>query len=431
MLKFINRFKLAKRASEEGSAMIFALIVMIIALATTSLVAAFAYTNITVNQGVTAGTTFGLAADTAVNNALQLANSPNGNTLLANHIGKDNAVTGQLASGASPYTVKWSWYSERVAGTGQRIYYYIYASAYTKTASDLGAKNYRVLLSSKSVSSAAIVNGKIVYQASDQAVHQWGITGLNGITLAANAKIYSYDSFQTPTPSGTSSNAEVASNKLLTIGGGNAIKKFNEFSSDGTTNRCTGSTDCANINIENIAYALSLSSVTSKVNTVCPNAASTYPSWKASTSGGVLTTSASNQCFNTMTFDANTTIPASSSATSPTQAFIKGNIIVNAGVTVNSGNAPASLQLYSQAGTSASFASGTTTAPTRFYGLVAGESLTCASTGTTGNVYIYGGLACSTINLVAGTTLYDDDAAKLIKSTADRVLWSVSKYETL
>jgi hypothetical protein len=132
-----------------------------------------------------------------------------------------------------------------------------------------------------------------------------------------------------------------------------------------------------------------------------------------------------------MTFDANTTIPASSSATSPTQAFIKGNIIVNAGVTVNNGNAPASLQLYSQAGTSASFAAGSSTTPTSFYGLVAGESLTCASTGTTGNVYIYGGLACSTINLVTGTTLYDDDAAKLIKSTADRVLWSVSKYETL
>lgn len=431
MLKITRGFVANRKENESGAAMIFALMVMVVALVVSVLVAGYVLTNITITKGVNSISTNGLAADAAISNALLVANSVEGKNLLAAHDSPEYAVTGQLAANASPNTVKWRWYAEKVAGTGQRIYYYIYATGYTKSATDEDAKTTRVLLSSKNVSSASMQNGKIVYQPSDQAVHQWGIAGLNNITLGASAKIYSYDSYQNRNPTGATEGAEVATNGNLILGGDNSLRKFNKFAASNNVNRCVG-TGCDSLQVDDIAYQLSLSSVAAKVQEQCPLAASSYPSWTASANSGLLTVTSTNKCFNTMDFNANTTLPASATPNTPAQVFIKGNIYVRAGVTVNNGGAPASLQLYSQAGSEATFTPGTSGAPTKFFGLVAGPTLACSSAGTSGaNLTLYGSLACGSVDFKTGSVIWNDDGAKMVKSTTDRVLWSISKYETV
>jgi hypothetical protein len=430
----INKF-LERRKNEEGSSMIFALIVLMLALAATLIIVAYTLTSLLTTRVLNINAVYGTAAQTAISDAVLAANSQNGQALLDAHQGSSNAVTGVVSN--STYSVNWSWYTSRVATTGEKIYYYVYATGYSTTGVDKGtSEKVRVILSSVNVSGASYTGGKIVYQASDQSVHQWGLMGTNSATYNAGSIINSYDSFQTLTPTATTNQSATASNGNLKLASGTGLTTFNQFGSGSASTRCSG-TGCASVAFQNQTSGFDMTSLATNVNTQCPNAASTYPSWTASANSGLLTTNSSSQCFNTMTFDSNTTIPASSSSSTPTIAYVKGNITVNAGVQVNAGGAPTALQIYSQAGSSASFVNGTTGSPTKFYGLVAGPSLACndsaaSGTSSTPTLLIYGSLACNSINLGAGTTVWQDLAAANVQPTGtERLIWNVSKFENL
>jgi hypothetical protein len=438
----LNMMTKLKASREEGSSMFFALAVMLIAITVTMLIAGYTLTNLVTTKKINSLSTFEIAADTAVNNAILAANSATvggttGTDILEAHRGVNNAAFGTVAASSSTLGVKWRWYTEQVATGGQRVYYYVYATGYLEDPEADNSRTVRVLLSSRVVSGAVVdsITGEIQYKASDQAVHQWGFMGVNGAIFYTGAKLNSYDSYQILSPSTSSDVAAVGTNVNLTLPAGTGLDVFNQFGEDETATRCNG-TGCTAVDTVIQPYTFGLSSLTDKVAEKCPLAASSYPNWVSSANSGLLTVSPTARCFNTMVFDTDTSVPAASNPANPVIAYVKGNITVNAGVEVNTGEAPTALQLYSQSGNSALFTHGSTANPTVFKGLVAGASLACADTSPhagsdVSNLFVYGGLACNTLAFGTGSELWQDEGAANIKIDTDRTIWSVSKYENM
>lgn len=417
-----------RESREEGSGMIFALVVLMVALMLTMLFGAFALTNLQTTKNASSLSTFTQGIDSALSNALSVANSNPSTDLLASHIGVSNAVTGSLTATRSSYGSKWRWYTERVAVEGQPVSYYIYATAYSNTPSEDGAKTQRALLVPKIVSAANITTGgAIEYTSADTGSFQWGFFGYNQLKIPGTVT-GTYDSSRIPTFPATldKTGTQVASAGTITLTNTQGVSTFNKFGPGGTS-RCVGDATCTALETISQPYVANLGGVTVRVNLECPNTASSYPDYRASTSPYIVP-----GCYNNVYFDADEELPAFASTNSPAKMYVKGNIIVSPNVRINNdGKAPA-LQIYSQAGTTAEFQAGTT-GITFFNGMIAGNALTCSGTGTGTvlNIRIYGALACNKIIFDSNAVLAQDKESFSITSSTDRNIWSYVKYENL
>lgn len=424
-----------KTREESGSSMVFALIVMILALTATMLIAGYTLTSLATTRTLNSLSSYDAAADAAINNALLIANSGNGSAILAAHQEAGNAVNGSLTPAQSSSPVKWSWYTKAVAVSGQQVDYYVYAVGYSKTPTDSDAKTVRALIAPKAVTGGSYDSGVIVYQAQGQAVHQWGLMGLDGITTFSGLKVNSFNSYQNLNPTASDTASAFASNGNITLAGSTGVNQFAQFGPGTLSSRCNGN-GCSSVEVSKQKYNFSLAGITSQVQAACPLDSSSYPSWVASANSGVLNTSPSNECFNNVIFDTNTSLPASASAGNPMFIFAKGDITVNAGVTVNAGRSPVALQIFSQSGSGAVFQNGTATSPTVFSGLVGGATIVCVDTSphdgnTSQTLIIYGSFACSALNFGSSTVLWQDEAANNIANSNQPRLWSVVKYENI
>lgn len=428
MLSQMNRN--FREAREEGSGMIFALVILMVALMLTMTFGAFALTNLKTAQTTSSLSVYSQGIDSAFNNALTVANSDPSVDTLASKQGVSNAVTGSLTATRSSYGTKWRWYSERIAVEGQPVSYYIYATSYTNTPSDANAKTQRALLTPKTVSGANVTtSGAIEYSATDTGSFQWGLFGYNEI-LIPGVITGSYDSSRIPTIPGTldQSQVQIASLGNLNLTGTTGVQVFNKFGSGTLSTRCTGGATCTALEVINQSYTANLSGIAVRVSIDCPNAASSYPDFRASTSSYLI-----SGCYNNIYLDATEQVPAYASAASPIKMYAKGNISISPNVSINTESKAPALQIYSQTGSSASFAAGTT-GVTTFNGLLGGNSLTCSGTsdGTaTTKIRIYGSLACNKINFGSNTVIAQDKQAFTVTSSTDKNIWSYTKYENV
>lgn len=443
MLNFITKLR-NRNADEQGSAMIFTLVITIIALSIVTTVTAFGLANLQKTMFTQSYANNGLAAETALQNAVQAANSTQGATILRNALTTDpassNSIKGTIskeyASGLG--TQKWVWYTERISQSSATNKYYIHAIGYVNSPTEQAARHYRAV-----IESVADMRGTydpntniITYQPNEKAIAQWGMLGSKSATLWGNVKVKSFLSENTLNPTSSTGFGQVASNGVITVGQGNAIgidnvELLNYNVSD--PNRCMTLTECATIRQVQVSYKTDLTEVKTVVVTACP--LDNYPIWTASANGGVLEPG----CYNSLNFDTNTTISGLYNDNTPARVYIKGDIKQTASVSVNANNSPLALQIFSQGGTSAVFNQSMTTTPTVFNGIIAGGALTCTdnsssnSSSASAKLKIFGALACDNLNFGGGTELWWDELSTYIGGDATNVrkLWYITKYEEI
>lgn len=412
----MNRLMNRMRANEEGNGLIFALLVLFVCISIAAIVAALALTNSASSKNLNGSLAYQAATDTALAHALQVANAPapnGGYDVLYNHQGAAKAVTGTAPGASSSYPVKWRWYSLRVASEGGAANsWYIYADAYKSSPSEVSSRHVRELLDPLTSKSATVetVAGqqRIAYQANFGSAFQYGLSGVNGATIN-NAQLYSYDSTASLTPSSSTGAAELATNQVLTLGDNTSLNAFRQF--NGAT--CTPAANCPptkRIAVRQERFNYNLNGVTLAIAAACPQDAAAYPSWSSSSNATGSNPLRDGQCYNTVRFDTN--YPQ---LLNRTRVYVKGDLNVDAGVQVNYQGSPENLQIYSQAGSAATFNNGSATSPTYFNAVVAGAGLGCRDTATNptspSTLFIYGSLACSTINFGPSSTIWIDAAA--------------------
>jgi hypothetical protein len=400
----MRRFLARAQQREEGNALIFALLVLFVCVSIAAVMAALALTNSISSKNLNASLAYQSATDTALANALQVANTPapnGGYNVLYAHQSKATAVTGQIAAASSTYPVKWRWYTTRVAASGgQASSWYIFADAYQSSPSEYNARHVRQIFDPLVTTQATNANDGVTYQGDLGSAFQYGMLGTESVTLADNTHVYSYDSTNVAVPGSSSNNAQAATNKTLTLGANTSLNVFQAFRGAS----CTPAQNCppnGNVQQYNVPFNLNLNGITQKVAASCPNDPSTYASWTASSGAALI----NGGCYNNLVFDANVNV------LNQTRVYVKGNIAVNPGVQVNYQGSPENLQLYSQVGSSALFNNGSSASPTYFNGVVAGASLVCKDTATSGSnpstLFIYG----NQLSFGPATTLWLDDAA--------------------
>lgn len=425
--------------NESGSALIFAIVLTIVVTSIIALVVSVALNGIQKTSDVSKISYYEAAAQTAISDAILVANSTNGTQRLRETLGETNSVTGVMNSAYSDQGLKWSWYTERISGASATSKYYVYATGYRVSPDEPLARTLRVTISSianaKGVYDAGL--NTIVYKPSPDAISQWGVMGSSKATMNDGALIKSYISDNGFTPTASTNQGSVASNGNIALNGtAVSVNMLNVLNyNTGTPNRCVGNaTECAATPQNKITYQTDLTEVTKMVKAKCPNNAITYPVWKASTSGGVLNPG----CYNVVVFDTDTSISSFYNETNPALVYVKGDVYVNAGVEVNLGRNPLALRIFSEGGSDATFKQGTITNPTKIYGVIISSTLACTDGTTTASpaasnlLVFYGGLVCDDVNLGNGTTFWWDElSGELTQNGNVNRMWFSTKVEEL
>lgn len=428
-----------KHNNEEGSALIFSLIITIISLSVVALVVAFAVTNLQKTVFVQKYLNNTAAAETALSHALAAANSPEGDTILFNAIADnpdaENTVKGTISeaySSTKNAPQKWLWYTERVSATT----YNIIAVGYVDTPTEQHSKHIKATFTSvlDMAGTYDINTDSIIYSPQGQAVTQWGMFGSTNVELSGNIKIQSFNSDFTLTPTSSTGSGTVASNGNIKINDGTNITidsiimlNYDSLNPD----RCETFQECENITQQQISFQTNLNAINTAVDNMCP--LETYPTWVASNNNGMLEPG----CYDSLLFDADTNISTLYTSLNPAKIFVKNNIIINGAVKVNFNNTPSALQIFSKGDTAVFNQTSITVMPTVFTGIIAGANLNCTDTINSNFVEpsplleIYGALACDTLTFGAGTELWWDEMSLNISSDTGTVrkLWYITSFE--
>lgn len=431
--------------------MIIALLLMLMLLSIVVTMTAMALTGLTKGKAAQDFTALSNAADSAVNNAMVLANNPGVAQSISAHVGPANAVYGSVDAdvtnpgGDGKYL--WRWYAQSVPTKFAGLSYDVYATGYKNDPNEASARKLRVRVESLAAYSASYGPLGSTYEATSDGMFAWGALGLNSAELKGSASLYSFDSRAILVPSSSldnTHNARFATNGKLTYSAASIWDKM-AFLQTGDANpvdstRCVGAR-CDKAYWNTYSYGINLDHIQDTSQAQCPNA--TYPDWVASTRGTMVNPSTQGQCFGNIIFDQNTTLSGNYSSGNPAVMYAKGNVTVKAGVDVNianvSGKGPLALRIYSRAGSTLNVERGITTDPTRFMGMVGGAGLNCdigsasALTGTPLTKF-YGSVACNNITVQDATELWwDEQTIQVMGVTAPDAtfVWSATTYEEL
>lgn len=446
------------RQNETGAAMITALLFVVVMLFLISSISITAISGLQKAKDAQESTNLSIVVDSAISNAISVANNPAPTSAsttkdISDYEGLDNAVYGVSNSSTDPNSSEgkynWLWYVEGIQDAVVGESYDVIAIAYKDLPTDVNAKRVRVRLQALPVVVAQYDStGKVRYSPIAMGAFSYGLLGLNGVTINNGATVQSYNSALVSNPVASSDTriGTVSSNKNIAINGTNTNAVSRAVLLDGSSTnipyeRCTTAANC-NGKIDSYAYGIDTVSISNMVIQKCPLAASQYPDWKASdpANDGVLDPSSQGSCFNNVIFDQDTDVANGYSSGKPVEMYIAGNVTVNAGIKVNQDplrRGPLTLRIYSAAGTSAKFNSGTTAAPTMFSGMVAGQNFACTDSNalpTAGKALILkGALACNTVTLGGGTQAWwDQQTVQVIGAGKDRnikTVWSPTTYD--
>lgn len=450
MFKIKTLHKLREEGNEKGSALIFALVLVVLVMAVVSTMVAISLIGIQKTIDLTKYSYNEISAQSAISNALAVANNETagaGSSALAKYLGESKAVYGVLNSSDSDQGIKWRWYTQRINNSSATAQYYVIATGYrgNNPAQDPMARTLRATVSSlASVSGSYNINpstgqSNVIYNSTGNGLAQWGIFGTESVNLNDGAQIKSYTSDTGTNPATSTGQAQIASGGNVFLNGPKvSLNKVNLLSYSSTKpNRCSGA-GCSIPYLNNINYSVS-NKVGRTVEEQCPNPAITYPAWVASENSGKI----ESGCYNTLLFDTNTIVSSYyNGTTNPADVYVKGNITVNPSVKVNDNGDPKALRIYSQGGDTALFKKGTAASPTKFYGIVSSATLRCTDESTNGtvtgalpnpNLMIYGSLVCSNVTLGAATTVWWDELAGEVQDSKNKInrVWWVASIEEI
>lgn len=442
--------KIHRNNGEEGSAMITALLIMILMLFIVGTMTTFAIAGLKKGTDIKDIDMAAYAADSGISNALYLANNPGTNQGLDKHIGVANAVTGIISPNVSNPNgdgkYKWRWYAQSIPTSFEGQAYDIYATGYKNTPDEALARTFRVRLGSLPTNNAQYRPYGIFYSPTPVGVFTWGAFGSNGATIDNKAKVYSYDSrlVASPALSDDKGHGRVASNAKITYGVGSVFSELSFLASNiknpAEASRCTGARCLAPTAVK-YTYGVDLTALDNGIKAVCP--AASYPDWIASKQGGTYAPeTAADQCWGNIVFDVDTNIPYQYSSGAAAVMYATGSVTVKSGVEVNStastDGGPLKFRVYSLGGTAATVEAGSPVNPTKFTGLLEGSKLNCqigkdtTSQGANATTLVYGAIACDTLTLSAGATLWWDEQTSQVLGTnatiANRV-WSQVSYD--
>lgn len=422
--------KLKNRDREDGSSLIFAILVLMILLLATVVVTATATTAAGTARSLISRDTLKNAAEAGLQSAIVAANNSTATNVLESKRNVANAVTGTMTvdnnSGRQDGEIKWRWYTEQVVFPGKVVGYYVYSTGYS---TDTGGIETGVTLRAQFkpllVTGANSADGtKIEYYIGAESIFQQGITAStttsNNILVESTAKVYTADSFYGHTPSGTSSTgASLATNGTVQVESGSGIQYISIDKTPSSGAPCSG-TGCASIGISSRGYGINTENISSKG--LPANCTTTLGIWRASSNGGKLNIP-QDSCVTGLIFDINTTVPANWSNSTPLRIFNSGNTTIDKGVTVNTTNSPQSLKIYSTSGklTLGTTGTGTGTSFSGYFGSVTGQ---CEIAGST---KYFGALSCGSVILRAGSVFYLDLASRGLSPTynytGQRKIW--------
>lgn len=435
---------------EEGVAMIMAILIMVVLLSLVATMTAFALMGNDKGKDVQFLTGSQNAADSAISHAMMLANSNTGQVPgkgIDAHLGVGNAVYGKVSANeidpdTGDGTYNWRWYAEKVVGGKDKMIYDIYVTGYSDTPNDDTARTYKVRVEAMVVESATYQgSGSPFYDPTKAGMFAWGVMGLSKVTVGNGTSIQMYDSSKNigyPTTA-VAKGGRVATNNIMDLGTDLKIHEyvFMEAPSPIDSTRCIK--NCNGLAVSRESYGISLATATSTVSEACPLSASSYSDWVASENNGMINYSTTPLCYRNLIFDVDTDVAANYTSARPAEMLVKGDITVAPGVEVNKQTTtyqgPLALRIYSQTGTSAKIEQGTNSNPTKFTGLITGETLNCTVgdiTNTVDATVLYGAISCKNVVLGNNSRIWWDnqiDQVSSIGSPNSKKIWSISGYQ--
>lgn len=473
MLIKLNRFIRKERDKESGSAMIFAMMILMVMLLSVTLITSSslsAYKNSStlqvrevLKQAALAGiqnsmlrANNSLPSDYAGYTSLfekYRCNTPNLSSMEAklNCFGdlssnspgteynnanpvSDVAVGQFYATGYSEgLDASWRWFTQKLAFNGQTAYY-VYAIGYS---TDPGVTETVVLqaeFSSIIVDAAGYQysdisgsKGIAMYRQDVLSPWQHGITGTESITVSGN--VYSDDSNIVLIPTGEFWNASsAATNGTITLNSATSGPAGISFATDGETSTCIGcETRTKTIRSYLLKYSPAL--FNGGVETLCPqdksnyvNAATWHNMGDVPLAGDLNGTGDFGKvlCVGSLTINGSVDLPAIYDENSPLIVVVAGNVEITSGSNVNQTKKPAALQIITTTGAFEYDGS----SASRANMLVASTDGDCIIKGGT----FFGSVNCKNVDIQAGSTFYTDITAASVSPSLNGVTIWTSRY---
>jgi len=426
------RSMIARRSQDESgmalAATIILLTIMAGLVATMSLVTVSSLKNSSATRDATF---FDLATNTAVSDALRMANDPKSGEDIANHIGSSNAVSG----GTDNSNVNWQWYLRVIDASYAGLAYDIVATGYRGSATDpVDSRVIIARLTSFPTDGARWVGDSVFYRPTKSSVYSWGVFGANGITVSGYTQVAAFDSLTGTQTTGSTigSNESVSISSTSTV---DRIMMMNSYPGHAAGDRCTSAL-CDSTHVVDAKYGVDLSVTNEWIAAACPNPAASYPT----VNGSTITINATGpNCFNNVTLSGNVTVtPVNGSPSSgrPAEVYVLGNLVVVPGAHFNNSgdNAVTGAMIYHMYVGGATVSIGANGAPgsgTDFRALIAGSATTACSVGQPSSTTTFkGALVCGSV-LSSGTTdiFWDEQTGSI---TGDRNetsrIWDISGY---
>lgn len=445
-----------KRNNEHGSAIMLAVLLMIVMLAIVSALTIAVVAGVKKSAQTRDYTYHSLAADSALNDALRTANDEifgSGITAIENHVGVANAKTGSLTlENQVGGEVKWRWYAINTPSTIPYTDYTIYATGYKgDDPNGENAFHYSARLKSFPYNGAASSsNDTPQYLIPPSGLFTKGTVGFKGMDISNSTSFYTYNS-QGGSPTG--GNASTTRSEVSVAGEGNFIfRDYNGHVKSGNiynlpedtdrSERCGGE-DCPMPTIAykyDIAPAWTFSQQNMKNisgnldgEDLCTN----YSDYRTSSHGAVLEPDNITQnylCINDLIIDSNTQLAPRFSTGSPLYLFVRGNVTVEPGVTLNeasgSGNrGPTALRIFTAGNVNIK---GNLAVPTKVSALIHATDQGECTVGQTGRkVDVYGAVSCNELFAAGETSFWHDLQASQVGVNESEVkrAWSLSNYD--
>ena len=364
-----------KLRNDDGSALVIAMlfavgILALLALITTALLVSNFSTLESRDR-----TAYGIALDTAVNDAMNEANTYSGtitsstNGGLYGHVGYSHSKEGILASDTantnldSSGLVRWRWWTAPVSSSSTNSSYYVYATAFrgNNPKEDDHALYVRVKMDSQRVtgSIADTSTQNITYVLHSADVYASQFFSESDMTVYNNTSYYTYDSAASGNNLST-----VVSNTNGRLGTGSQLKVvvesdnvyemsniyLSEYKNSGLNDRCylvasngnkISGSECPTTNVASAQYGVAAGSFTNFASSkgCTASVASAKGVWTASANSYTMTNNLGSDvlCVNGMTFDgANTTTFATKFTTGkPLYIISYGPIVLANGHKIN------------------------------------------------------------------------------------------------
>lgn len=428
-----------KRKDETGSTMLMAIMFMIIMLALVATMTGLAIGSMKATMAIRDATYFDVATNTAVSDALLLANNPTKNVVtgatidsIDMHVGQANAKFGTISGDTG---IKWRWYAIPVPKSVTGLSYDIIATGYRSDPNEVNfARSITARMASFPTSGAMRVGDSVFYRPTEDSIFSWGVFGATGTSISGSTSVKSYNS----SDGSTGTDAPLGSNEIITITPTSTvpvISVMNSYPGHTSKERCIG-TSCTPQTITEYTYGVDLSVIQEWVAAACPLAS--YPDINISGTSLPLTSGSRISCFNNVTVSGNVPVDLARGASSgnPELIYIKGNLTVSPGTTFNTNNGNTSVsgaivyKVYTSGATVNIGTSAPTGSPTTDFRALLTSSGKC-SVGTAGFTTItYGALVCNNFSSTGTTTLNWDDQTEQITGDVSetRRIWNVLEY---